>query len=357
MRQARILTFLGIIFLLASCTLPGAGLPHGKDLKAQPTVQITSVIQPTQSFPWLTDEEIATLESLQKIDDHPLYTMQFFGDYEPQTAQIPNPKQVQNWACSLFAAFADPKNMLYGRNFDWQHSPAVLLFTNPSGGYASVTMVDIAYLGYQGQESQNLLDLSLNERQSLLGAPFLPFDGMNEAGLVVGMAAVPPGNMQPDPDKTTTGSLGIMRMILDQAKSTQEAINIIEQYNIDFGGGPPIHYLIADRSGEAALVEFYQGEMVVTFNAHPWHLATNFLRASVGDSPEGNCWRYDRIDKRLKGTAGRVKAGDAMDLLSEVAQDNTQWSIVYDFGSGDIFVALDRAYEEVYTFQLEEMAP
>ena len=36
--------------------------------------------------------------------------------------------------------------MVYGRNFDWQYSPALLLFTNPPDGYASVSMVDIEYL-------------------------------------------------------------------------------------------------------------------------------------------------------------------------------------------------------------------
>jgi len=33
------------------------------------------------------------------------------------------------WACSLFAGLGDVEQRLYGRNFDWDHSPAVLLFT------------------------------------------------------------------------------------------------------------------------------------------------------------------------------------------------------------------------------------
>ena len=52
--------------------------------------------------------------------------------------------------CSLFAALGDPENRLFGRNFDWRYSPALLLFTDrpAGGGYASVSMVDIAYLGF-----------------------------------------------------------------------------------------------------------------------------------------------------------------------------------------------------------------
>jgi hypothetical protein len=33
-----------------------------------------------------------------------------------------------------FAAIGDEEQNLYGRNFDWQFSPAVLLFTDPPDG-------------------------------------------------------------------------------------------------------------------------------------------------------------------------------------------------------------------------------
>jgi hypothetical protein len=252
------------------------------------------------------------------------------------------------WACSLFAALGDADHMLYGRNFDWDYSPAMLLFTGPPDGYASVSMVDIAYLGFEGAKANTLPDLPLVERRSLLGAPFLPFDGMNEHGLVVGMAAVPPGQMQPDPDKETVGSLGVIREILDHASNADEAVDILRSYNIDFEGGPPIHYLIADRAGRATLVEFYQGEMVIIPNKSPWHLATNFLRASAGQSANGMCWRYDAISQRLTETEGHLTTQDAVDLLEAVSQESTQWSIVYEISTGGVDVAMGRQYDDVH---------
>ena len=54
-----------------------------------------------------------------------------------------------NWTCSLFAALGDDQEFKFGRNFDWEYSPGLLLFTNPLDGYASVSMVDIAYLGFE----------------------------------------------------------------------------------------------------------------------------------------------------------------------------------------------------------------
>ena len=313
----------------------------------------------------LSSDEIVTLKSLNQVDDYPLYTMVYRGSYEEVATAIgapgasladllptDRPLAAPVWACSLFAALGDPQHLLYGRNFDWQFSPALLLFTDPPDGYASVSMVDMAYLGFDGANAQGLANLPLSERRSLLRAPHLPFDGMNERGLVVGMAAVPPGGMRDDPARPTIDSLQVIREMLDHAGDVDEAVAILDGYNINYGGGPPIHYLIADRSGRAVLVEFYQGQRHVFPNEHPWHLATNFLRASV-DDPSGQCRRYDVLDGRLAESEGRLSAHEAMDLLSQVAQVNTQWSTLYNLSAGTVSVAMGRDYQEVHTFELE----
>jgi hypothetical protein len=166
------------------------------------------------------------------------------------------------------------------------------------------------------------------------------------------MAAVPPGQMRPDPDKETIGSLMVIREILDRASDVDEAVAILQSYNIRWGGGPPLHYLIADSSGRSVLVEFYQGEMVIIPNKTLWHLATNFLRASAGESAEGRCWRYDRISQRLTEAEGQITTQDAIDLLAEVSQEGTQWSIVYGMSTGDVSVTMGRQYDKLHTFHL-----
>lgn len=313
----------------------------------------------------LSEEEAATLSSLEQVDEYPLYTMRYYGAYDYRLSSIQSVKGLASadlsnpnltvspptWACSLFAALGDADNMLYGRNFDWSHSPAVLLFTDPPDGYASVSMVDITYLGFEGPKAGTLTDLPLIERRTLLDAPSLPFDGMNERGLAIGMAAVPPGNMLPDPNKGTTGSLEVIRKMLDYASNVDEAVAILQSYNITFAS-VPLHYLIADSSGRSVLVEFYQGEMVVIPNKTPWHLATNFLRASAGESAGWRCWRYDEISQRLAKVQGQLATQDALDLLKGVAQPNTQWSIVYGMDSGDISVVMGQKYDNLHTFHL-----
>jgi len=334
---------------------PSPPLPATWTPNATPTEQLTSDEHSA------TTAIAVTLSSLDKADDYPLYVMRYHGPYTLTASSAATVRWVTGrpsaptWACSLFAALGDEQHRLYGRNFDWRYSPALLLFTDPPDGYASVSMVDIAYL-VDLSKVHELTDLPLEERAVLLETPFWPFDGMNEHGLVVGMAAVPESEMPHDPRKTTIDSLLVIREMLDHARDVGEAVAILEGYNVAWGGGPPLHYLIADRAGQATLVEFYDGEMVLirSRSASSWHLATNHLRAAVHDVGSGGCWRYEAIHRRLASAKGSLSVTPAMDLLADVAQENTQWSVVYDLGSGAVHVVLGRAYEEAHLFLLSD---
>jgi len=319
-----------------------------------------STPQPTLS------NETATLLSLERVDEYPLYTMRYYGTHPGRTraqalAGLSQPTLVSapkscgaTWACSLFAALGHEENRLLGRNFDWNFSPALLLFTDPADGYASVSMVDIEYLGFGDDRSKNLIDLPLEERRALLDAPSLPFDGMNEKGLAVGMAAVPAEDMPYDPQRKTLDQLEVIREILDHAATVDEAIEILDSYNIDMGS-VPVHYLIASASGDSAVVEFYKGEMVVFRNESQWQVATNFLLASTNRNDQGQCWRYDLIEGRLDELKGRISSENAVRLLAEVSQDHTQWSIVYHMTSGNLEVVMGRGFSgKHHIFHLDQ---
>lgn len=337
-----------------------------------PAPMPTAVASPTPRADGLATDQAATLSSLRKVDNYPLYTMNYVRGAGPPVAGSPPadkaeagrkpaewgwdvPAETSSWACSLFAALGDPGNRLYGRNFDWRYSPALLLFADrpDSEGYASVAMVDIAYFGFD-DGTVDLTTLPLAERRSLLDALDWPFDGMNEAGVAVGMAAVPAADERSDPGKPAIGSLSVMREVLDRAGSVDEAVAILSSYNIDWEGGPALHYLVADRTGRAALVEFYGGEIVVLPNAGPWHAATNFTISAV-TKPAGQCHRYDTVAQRLAAAAGKLTPADALDLLRAVAQTEsaTQWSVVYGMSSGQVEVVMGQSYRRVYGFQLK----
>jgi len=302
--------------------------------------------------PGLSYQDAVTLSSLDQIDDFPLYTMIYEGEFVPEAESLSAQRYEEDpaWGCSLFAAYGDPDENLYGRNFDWDFSPALLLFMDPPDGYASVSMVDIYYLGYKGERAFGIIDLPLEEQVGLLDAPYIPFDGMNEAGLAVGMAAVPPGGMEDDPNKETIDSLMAIRKVLDGAATVDEAVEIMSSYNIDMVG-TPIHYLVSESSGRSALIEFSKGEMIVLPNESNWQIATNFLLSETWTDPGIHCGRYGRIEERLIELEGKIRPSQAMDLLGDVAQPSTQWSVVYRVSAGEIWVVMGREYKDIHKIE------
>ena len=332
MNRFRCLLLLLVGLLLAGC------------LPAQ-----TTLINPQP--PALTDEIQQTLASLRQVDDHPLFTMTYYGAYDLNLPAPPAASQnVPGWACSLFVTFADPAQPIFARNFDWQQAPALLLFTDPPDGYASVSMVDISYLGYDESSLDKLR--SVEGKQDLLYAPRIPFDGMNEHGLVVGMAAVDPTAIPSDPQKPTVGSLRIIRLMLDRTKTVEEALTLFQQYNVDFSGGPPIHYLVADQTGHSAVIEYKAGELRITHGDAPWQVATNFYLADSTPAQRQADRRYNRLDTALTEVAGKAGLTEAMTLLADVAQRHTRWSIVYGMKSGAVWLTTSKRYETIHEFQL-----
>jgi len=350
------------LFWLNACSSPTA--PSATGLPVEITEQASSRETPTLTAELnssgLSADQVASLESLRLLDRYPLYSMYLYGNYSlaenahPDTnTDFFSQKETGTWACSLFTAIADPGSRLFGRNFDWDYSPALLLFTDPPNGYASVSMVDIAYLGYEGNRGSQLLDLPLSERVGLLDAPFLPFDGMNETGLAVGMAAVSESPQPETPSRQTIDSLLVIRFVLDNAQSIDEALDIFRQYRLDWGRGPALHYLVADQTGRSVLIEFWEGEMVVIENNKDWQAATNFLQSVYAEDLDGVCNRYDSITDQMEAADGRLSAERAVALLAAVSQSNTQWSVVYSQGDGAVRVVMGRNYDQVHIEWLE----
>ncbi len=304
----------------------------------------------------LTADEVASLASLEQVDAYPLYTMHHYAPAPLIGAAAASPTADAAggpaWGCSLFAALADPEEQVFGRNFDWTFSPALLLFNHPEDGYTSAAMVDIEYLGYAGDESERLTDRPVDELLGLLDASRLPFDGMNEKGLVVGMAAVPRAFVPADPTKDTVDSLGIIRLALDGAATVTEAVDIMRSHNVDFEGQTPLHYLLADATGDSALVEYHEGAIEVIRSGTGWHQMTNFVQSAVDDTA-GHCDRYDAITEELEASGGALDPAGAMALLGRVAQSSTQWSMVYDLTTGEMSVVMGQDYDRTHSFSFD----
>jgi len=303
--------------------------------------------------PFSSDNSQSTLS---KVDNFPLYIMNYQGDYnfhdkvsgEIQSSSVPEKTEHTaglTWGCTCFTSLSHEGPILLGRNFDWYNHPALLLFTNPPNRYASVSMVDIYYLGFSKSNPPT------RNSRALSDAPFIPFDGMNEKGLAVGMMAVSHAEKTEDPNRVTLSSLEVIRLFLDYAETVEECTALIRQFNIDFSDGPPIHYMVCDSTRRSAVIEFINGAMHVNWNTHPWQVSTNFnLTGYTLIKAKNMCWRYKTIYDSLEKTNGIISELDGMALLENVAQSNTIWSLMYNCSTKEINVVMGKKYSQILEY-------
>jgi predicted choloylglycine hydrolase len=257
-------------------------------------------------------------------------------------------------ACTMFSAQNEAGDYITGRNFDFDYTPALLLFTNPPDGYASVSMVNLSFAGY---DKNHLPTSSLKKSNfKMLGTPYLPFDGMNECGLSMGFLSVPFSQPGKDPEKVTINTTTAIRLVLDYAKNVDEAISLLKKYNIYFSAGIKCHYLISDSSGKSVVVEYINNKMEVVPRNEKWQVVTNFVLSTPEKQGEGDTEviRYEKADTVLRNGKGIISENNAMELLHQVRIPNrTLWSVVYNRTTGRIKIAMGMKYNQVKQFNLK----
>lgn len=316
--------------------------------------------------------KLRTLSSLKRVDDFPLYVMTYYGDYgfadflktgAHSDAEIKNfvihhslLGQAQKltegtkYACTAFSAVNPRGEAIFGRNFDYKYTPALLLYTDSPDGYASVSMVNLSFAGYS---KEKLPDASWTDRFLLLGAPFLSFDGMNECGVTMALLAVPYSEPPADTNKVTLNTTTAIRLVLDYAKDVDEAVALLNQYNIYFSADTHCHYLIADRSGKSVIVEFMDEKVKVVPKSESWQTVTNFLFTGPDPDMDGKD-RYDIANGALQQVNGTITESEAMGILQKVLIPNrTLWSMVYNQLNGSVDVVMGQKYDQVLEFQLK----
>ena len=296
-----------------------------------------------------------TLRTLRKVDNFPLYEMNYKGDYHFEEYLKRGgswPTLKTNPACTCFTALSGEP--VFGRNFDFPPNPVLVLHTAPPGRHASVSIVDLGYFGFDMKHHPDSGDLS-----KLLKTPYLPFDGMNEKGVFACMMAVPKAEGSKDAEKVTIGEIEAIRLILDYASNLGEALDLIGGYNIEFTK-PRIHYLIADKSGKSAVVEFLKGEMNILRNTEPWQVSTNFIITGSDAPVKAPCRRYRVVYDELKEKRGVLTQVEAMGLLQKTSRRKTfwswactVWSAVYDPQALEMGLSVGGNYSNVVRFRLQ----
>ena len=291
--------------------------------------------------------------------------------------------------CSAFTV-PDPQGNSYqmGRNYDFLHRvkisgtdqyayvpiSAFVVRTAPAGKKKSISFVDGLNFGYyQGACNNDTTDLSL-----LIGLPYAALDGINEDGFAIGVLSLNEApTMQDNPTKKNINTTVAIRLLLDNASTVDEAIALLDQYNMRMFNTDDkhnYHYLMADAKGDYAIVEYtrnpseqFPTRMEVLRHNDTLRCVTNFyVSPTMAGTNDG--WgslhgktRYWALRSTLQNHNYALTPEGAMSLLSLVSQERkdddptsfTQWSALYNLTNKSVRLALLRDYSKFFDFKVE----
>ncbi|MDE6408131.1 MAG: linear amide C-N hydrolase [Anaeroplasmataceae bacterium] len=283
--------------------------------------------------------------------------------------------------CSAFTAELENGDRVFGRNYDFARTNTCIVKTKPSHGYKSVSTIDLQFLGLATDKDVT----GLMNTITALAAPFVPLDGINEKGVSCaifmsyqgGNETVATNQKTDKPDITSTTML---RLILDYAATVEEAVALVEKYDLHDSAQTSYHYMVADANGRSAILEWVNGtdktdndgtkrKLVVTYNDQDSHIGqreadadyqwiTNFIIQPdyyESDEEKAGFDRYNIIYNGLYPTNGKLKDEQAaMDILESVGQRYykpghdgcTVHSVVYNLTKGTSYFIPNENYKD-----------
>ncbi|MBP3257664.1 MAG: linear amide C-N hydrolase [Bacteroidales bacterium] len=352
--------------------------------------------------------EIAALSSIESVEGNPyLYRMEYKAGYDlddviandiDENAELLNyvvgrigkglPLKIKSSQvadedgelatinCTSYqAAKADGDGFWYGRNYDYFKNPTLVTVSHPKKGYASIAVSDMSHFGY----SLEKLPVSFGAKLNCLAAIYAPVDGVNEKGLCTSIMALPKQASQQDTPKHDVGTTIIMRLWLDRCATVREALALLETVDVrhDAAVGSGYHYMVADATGDCAVVEFDKEDgwktmivrkregansMLVTNHLLSEKYYTTEPDPAVGNPHSKSWWRYETAGAYLQEHGGVLTLDEAQQCLSlvhwkDLVWDNgtvedTQYSNVYDQKSVTLYLRNWNDYETTHKFNL-----
>ena len=319
----------------------------------------------------------------QNIDSNPElldYVIGRIGKGLPlkiKSAQVADENgELATFNCTSFQAVnAGGEGFLFGRNYDYFKNPTLVTVSHPKKGYASIAVSDMSHFGY----SLEKLPESLAGKLSCLASIYAPVDGMNEKGLCTSIMALPGQASRQDTEKYDVGTTIIMRLWLDRCATVSEALALLDEVDVrhDATVGTGYHYMVADASGDCAVVEFDKDDgwktligrkpageksMLVTNHLLSEKYYTTEPDPAVGNPHSKSWWRYETAGAYLAAHDGTLTLEQAQECLAlvhwkDLVWDNgtvedTQFSNVYDQHSLTLDLRNWNDYETTVHFQL-----
>ena len=269
--------------------------------------------------------------------------------------------------CSAFTALEADGTVRMGRNYDFKNdTSALLVYCTPKNGYKSVALAALDNI------SANDPLASLKSKLTCLTVPFICLDGMNEKGVSIAVLTLDSEPTVQSTGKRAIGTSLAIRLVLDQAATTQEAVDLLRGYDMIASNGRDYHFYITDASGDGRIVEYdclsETRELVDT----PIRSITNFFALyadRVQPDQKNDIFghgkeRYEKIEAILTAAADSITEDDAWDALKAASQlpkegdvtSNTQWSALYNDTDLTLDLILRRDWDVVTSYSLTENA-
>lgn len=262
---------------------------------------------------------------------------------------------VQNiFGCSTLSVKGMNNEMLFGRNFDWNKCEALVVMSKPENSYQSISTVNTDFIKSRiGRMYDKFPD-----KVKTIASLYAPLDGMNEKGLCVSVNMIQDSatvNQNTDkPDITTSTAI---RLLLDKAADTNEALTLLQQYDFHASMGMMIHFAIADTNGKSVAVEYINNEMQVIETP----VVTNFYLMpgeKYGIGTEQSHERFNILTDRLEQSPN-MTMDEVRSALDSVSKDNfnefesTEWSVIYNQATKEVRYYHRENYANGYVFYIE----
>lgn len=276
---------------------------------------------------------------------------------------LPVSIKAPSFGCTAFTMQDTDGDIHMGRNYDFKDdTSAMLVYCTPKGGYKSVALAALNNI------SANTPDASTKQKLSALTAPFVCLDGMNEKGVSIAVLTLDSTPVHHDTGKPTIATTLAIRLVLDRAATTQEAVDLLRGYDMFASSGRDYHFYITDASGDGRAVEYdcdsptrelvdTKIEAITNFYAiYKEKVLPNQKNGIYGHGRE----RYDAVMEVLE-TQSPYTDATVWEALKASSQDpnpvditsNTQWSINFNNTARTASIAIRRNWQDVTVYALD----
>lgn len=272
---------------------------------------------------------------------------------------IPVKVDVPSFGCSCFTIRTNDDRVVMGRNYDFRYDTSGMLVNcHPKNGYKSIAFASLNNIGFNEVKDRN-------SKMASLITPFVCLDGINEKGLSMAILTLDSKPTMHNTGKEKIGTGFMLRAVLDNAATVDEAIELFKKYDMAASNGRDYHFIVSDAKGNSVAIEYDPEKedrpMVVT----PTRSITNFFIMHIDKvlpSQKNGIYghgkeRYDKIEKVLIDNEGKYNNEVGWEALMAAAQEpgadvtsNTQWSILFDNTNKSAEISLRRRFNDKYTF-------